>query len=154
VTALFFGHLLGAFAFVGGAIVSTAAYEAARRRDDPAAIAALLALARVGVLLVAAGGLAVVGFGSALVAVGEFDFGAPWLSGSFALFLLAALLGAFGGQTPKQARLRATELAREHRPLDAELRRLLDDRLALVLNGVTGLIVLAILALMVWQPGA
>ena len=37
---------------------------------------------------------------------------------------------------------------------DAELRARLDDRVALTLNLVSGLAVLAILALMIWKPGS
>jgi hypothetical protein len=64
------------------------------------------------------------------------------------------LLGALGGRTPKQARLLASRLAAEGKPASPELRRLLDDRRALALNYLSGLLVLAVLVLMVWKPGA
>jgi uncharacterized membrane protein len=151
--ALFF-HILGGFVFVGGAIVAAVALEAARRRSQPAQIALLLMLTRVGVRLVACGGLVVLGFGLWLVTLSEFDFGDAWIEAALALFALAAGLGAVGGQRPKRARLLATRLAREGRPLEPELRRLLDDRVSLALNYVSGALVIAILALMVWRPGS
>src|SRR6266540_923926 len=60
--ALFF-HLLGALVFVAGIVVAGVVFEAARRRDDPAEIALLLGLARVGVVMVLAGATLVLAFG-------------------------------------------------------------------------------------------
>jgi hypothetical protein len=54
--ALFF-HILGALLLVAGIVLAGAAFEAARRRERPAEIVLLLGLARIGVLLVAIGGL-------------------------------------------------------------------------------------------------
>jgi hypothetical protein len=64
--ALFF-HILGALLFVAGVVTAGVAFEAARRRHQPAEIALLLGLTRVGVLLVVVGALDVLGFGLWLV---------------------------------------------------------------------------------------
>jgi hypothetical protein len=88
------------------------------------------------------------------VHLGDWGYGAGWVDAAIGLLAAAAVLGAVGGQAPKRARNLATRLASERRPETAELRSLLDDRRAAVLNYASGLLVLAILVLMVWKPGA
>lgn len=149
--ALFF-HLLGAIVFAGGALVAGVAFEAARRRDDPRDVALLLGLTRVGVALVGAGGLLVLGFGLWLVDLAGYDFGAAWIGWTLALFVVSGLLGAFGGRAPKRARLLATRLARAREGSTDELRLLLDDRVSRAANYVSAALIVAILVLMVWKP--
>jgi len=145
--ALFF-HVLGALLFVSGIVVAGAAFEAARRRSDPREIAVLLGVTRIGVVLVAAGGLLVLAFGFWLVHLTDAGFGDAWVSAALALFVLASLLGAAGGRRPRQARV----LAREGGDVSA-VKRLLDDPLSRTANYASAAIVVAILALMIWQPG-
>ncbi len=149
--ALFF-HILGALAFVSGIVVAGVAFEAARRRDRPDEIALLLGLTRVGVLLVAGGGVVLLGFGLRLVDAGHFGWGTGWIDGALALFVLAIALGAIGGQRPKQARLLAARLAAEGQPGSEQLRRLLDDPLSRSINYLAAVVVVAILVLMVFKP--
>ena len=149
--ALFF-HLLGALVFVAGIVVAGVAFEAARRRDRPGEIAVLLGLTRVGVALVGVGALLVLGFGLWLVHLGGFGFGTGWIDAALVLYVVALGLGALGGQRPKQARRLATELAAAGAPASAELRELLADRRSLAANYAASVAVLAILALMVFQP--
>jgi uncharacterized membrane protein len=149
--ALFF-HLLGALAFVAGIVVAGVAFEAARRRQQPAEIALLLGLTRVGVLLVAVGGVVLLVFGLRLVDTGHFGWGTGWIDAALALFVAALALGAIGGQRPKQARILATRLAAEGKPGSAELRRLLDDPLSRATNYLAAAVVVAILVLMVFKP--
>lgn len=148
-------HLLGAFLFVGGMIVAGVAFEAARRRHEPAEIALLLGLTRIGVLFVALGALVVLPFGLWLVHLGRFGYGAGWVDAALALFVAVAVMGGIGGQRPKRARKLAARLAREEQPESAELRALLDDRPALALkNYLSAGLVLAIIVLMVFKPGS
>jgi len=151
-TVALFLHLLGVLLFVSGIVVAGVAYEVARRREDPAQIALVLGLSRIGVLLVAPGSLLVLGFGLWLVDLGGFGFGDGWVSAALALFVVALVLGSAGGQRPKRARLLATRLAGEGAPVSRELRALLDDRVSLAVNYLSTLIVVAILALMVFKP--
>jgi type II secretory pathway component PulM len=55
---------------------------------------------------------------------------------------------------PKRARLLASRLADEGQPVSGELRALLGNRRAMVANYGSALLVLAIVVLMVWKPGA
>jgi uncharacterized membrane protein len=151
--ALFF-HLLGAFSLVAGTVVAGVAFETARRRGAPAEIALLLGLSRIGVLLVALGTLLVLGFGLWLVDLGDWGYDDGWIDAAIALFVAAVVLGGIGGQRPKQARKLAHRLACEGAPASAELRELLDNRAALAINYLSALLLLAVLLLMVFKPGA
>lgn len=147
-------HLLGAFSLVAGTIVAGVSFESARRREMPAEIALLLGLSRVGVLLVGTGVLLVLGFGLWLVHLGDWGYGAGWVDAALGLLVAVVVLGGIAGQRPKRARKLAASLAREGAPASAELRALLDDRTALALNYVAAMLLLAIVALMVFKPGA
>jgi len=151
--ALFF-HLLGAFLLVSGTAVAAVAFESARRRLSPGEIALLLGLARTGALVVAVGTVVVLAFGLWLVDLGDWGYGAGWVDAAIALFVAAILLGAVGGQAPKRARLLASQLAGDGQPVSSELRAMLGNRWALAANYGSGLLVLAIVVLMVWKPGA
>ncbi len=149
-----FAHLLGAFLLVSGTAVAGAAFEAGRRRESAVEIAVLLGLARIGAVLVGSGLVLVVPFGLWLVSLGHWGYDAGWVETALALLVASTTLGAIGGQTPKRARRLATKLAAEGRPVDQELRALLEDRLSLALNYLSALLMLAIVVLMVWKPGA
>ena len=146
-------HLLGAFLLVSGMAVAGVASETARRRDASAEIALLLGLSRIGVALVGGGTLLVVGAGAWLAKLGGFGFSTGWLMAAITLLVVAVVLGAIGGQRPKQARLLASRLAAKGETISAELRGLLDDRASRASNYASALLILAILVLMVWKPG-
>ena len=150
-TIALLGHIVGVLLFVSGIVLAGVPFEVARRRSDPAEIALLLSLTRIGALLVGAGTLIVLGFGLWLVHLGGFGYGG-WVQTALVLFVVALLLGGIGGRRPKQARRRAARLAAEHAPGDSELRRLLDDPLSRVVNYASAIAVLATLCLMVFKP--
>jgi uncharacterized membrane protein len=141
--ALFF-HLLGAFLFVSGAVVSAVAYEVARRRTSPAEIAAVLEVAQFGAILVGPSGLLTVAFGLWLVHIEHVGYGAGWVDAAIVLFVAAGALGGFAGGKPREAR----ELAERGQ----DPRVLLDDPLTRALNYVAALLVVAIIVLMVFKP--
>ena len=147
-----FVHLLAALLFVSGIVVAGVCFEAARRRSAPAEIALLLGLTRVGVLLVAVGGLLLPIFGLWLVHLGHWGYASAWIDWALGLYVLAMLLGAYGGRQPKQARQLAVRLAADNAPVSDSLRALLDDRRARALNYLSLAVVLAIVALMVFKP--
>jgi uncharacterized membrane protein len=149
--ALFF-HLLGALLFVAGLVVAGVVFEAARRREEPAEIALLLGLTRVGVLLVLVGATLVLAFGLWLVHLERIGYGAGWIDAALALYAAAIVLGGVGGQRPKQARRLASRLAADGAAISSQLRALLDDRGSLAANYASAAAVLAILILMVFKP--
>jgi hypothetical protein len=148
-----FLHLLGVLTFVAGIAVAGAPFEAARRRDDAGEIAMLLGLTRYGVGLVGSGALLLFACGLWLVGLDDdvgFDTG--WVDAAIVLFLIVVALGSLGGRRPKQARLLATRLAERGEPVGEDLRALLEDPLSRAANYTSAILVLAILALMVFQP--
>lgn len=145
-------HIFGALVFVGGAIVTGVVFEAARRRSRPSEVALLLGVTRTGALILMAGGLLVLVAG--LWLAGKIDqWSEPWLVVSLVLFVVSLLLGALGGRRPKDARKLAVRLGEGGDESTPELRRLLDDPPSRVANYVSSALILAILVLMVWQPG-
>ena len=143
--AALFCHLLGAFSLVSGAVVAAAALEAARRRESPVEIAALLGLARIGAALVGVGLLVVPIFGVWLVDLGDWG-SAGWIEAAFVLFVAAAVLGGIGGRTPREAARRSSRRSRAQSP---ELRTLLDDRRAQSMKYALGGLMLVVVVLMV-----
>lgn len=143
-------HLAGVVLLFSGLILAAAALAAARRREVAGEIAALLGLTRFGVVLVATGALLLVGTGLWLVEIwdGVYSLGDGWIAASLGLLALSFVLGAIGGQKPKQARKLAEAGG------GAELRRLLDDRRPDAFNYAAALAVIAALVLMVWKPGS
>jgi uncharacterized membrane protein len=147
-------HLLGAFLLVAGVTVAGVVFEVARRRRRPSEIALLLGVSRAGVVLVAVGALVVLPFGLWLVSLDGFGYGSGWVDAALAMFVLVGVFGALGGQGPKRGRKLAARLAREGNAESDELRALLDDRLALVLNYLSAVLLVAIIVLMVFKPGS
>ena len=153
-------HLLGAMAFVSGAVVAGVAFEVARRRAQPREIATLLSLSRIGVTLVGLGTVLLGIFGLWLVHLGRWGYGSGWVDGASGLFVLALVLGGLGGQRPKQARHVAGRLAAEPgagertpegSAAQEELRRLLDDPVSRLANYASLAAVLGVLVLMVFK---
>jgi uncharacterized membrane protein len=148
-----FCHLLGAFLLVGGMVVTGVAFETARRGQTPLQIATLLGLARLGALLVVGGTVLAAAFGLWLVDLGNVGYTTGWVDAALVLFVVTIVLGAVGGRRPKHAR-RLAVAERETRDVSPALRRLLDDRAARTLNYLAALLIVAIVALMVFKPGA
>jgi uncharacterized membrane protein len=150
--ALLFCHLLGAVSFFAGAAVVGTLQHAAIRRERPSEIHALLRLAPAGAALVGLGALLTMVFGIALAEHEGFGFSPAWIQAALALWAVSMALGAYGGRTARHARRLAARLAAEGDAPSPELRALLAARLPLWASYASGLMLVAILALMVWQP--
>ncbi|MGZ4352458.1 MAG: DUF2269 family protein [Gaiellaceae bacterium] len=111
-------------------------------------------MTRLGVLLIGLGTLLVLAFGLWLVHLGHWGYGAGWVDAALGLLVTTAVLGAIGGQKPKRARKLAVRLAAEGAFTTPELRTLLDHRATLATNYLSALLLLTIIALMVFKPGA
>ena len=147
-------HLLG-FAFLfSGMSIAGVAHAAARRRELPSQIALLLGLTRAGVLFVVAGSLMVLigGFWLIEESNGFYSLRDGWIGVSLLLLIGSFVLGGIGGQQPKRARLRAEELARENNVPSEELRKMLDQPLALWLNYAAAAAIFVAFVLMIWKP--
>lgn len=144
-------HLVAVIGFFAGMAIAAAAQLASWRRERPGEIAAVLGVARTGVLLVAAGTVLMLVSGLWLIEETGHSLGDGWLALSLVLLVAAALLGAVGGRKPKQARLLAERQADEELA-DPRIAALLRDGVALAANVLAAAAALAILVLMVWRP--
>jgi uncharacterized membrane protein len=149
---LLFFHLLGAFCFFGGAAVAGTLQPAAIRRERPSEILALLRLTRAGVALVGLGALLTLAFGIALAEHLGLGLSPAWIQASLGLWLVSMALGGLGGRTARHARHLAERLAAEGDEPSAELRSLVAHRPSLWASYLSGALLVAIVALMVWQP--
>ena len=144
-------HLVAVIAFFSGMAIATAAQVGAWRRERSGDVAAVLALARLGVLVVAVGIVLVLVSGLWLVEETRRSLGDGWISASLLLLVVSLLLGAVGGRKAKLARRLAERQASEA-PVGPEVQALLRDRAALAANVLAAAAALAVLVLMVWRP--
>ena len=149
---LLFFHLLGVVSFFAGAAVVGTLQLAAIRRERPSEVYALLRLAPAGAALVGTGALLTLGFGIGLAEHESLGFSPAWIQAALALWAASMALGGYGGRTARHARRLAQRLAEEDDAPSAELRALLAEPGPLAASYASGVMLLAILALMVWQP--
>jgi uncharacterized membrane protein len=150
---LLFFHLLSAFALVSGAVAAGILQLAVQRRERPSEIALLLRATRPAVLLVVVGSFGALAFGIALAQHLGDSLGEAWLSAALALWLFAIVTGELGGRKARHARELAERLAGEGDHPSEELRELVAHRPALLLSYASSAAILAIIVLMVFQPG-
>ena len=140
-------HLTGALLLVSGIVLAGVAFEAARRRRDPAEVALLLGLTRTGALLIGTGTLLVLAFGLWLTHLEDWPTGTGWIVSALGLLMVMVVLGGLGGRRPKQARKLA-----ERGGDAAGVHRLLDDPASRAANYAAAACVVVILVLMVFKP--
>lgn len=149
---LLFGHLLGAFLFVGGAIAAAVLRVAAMRRERPGEVAVLLRTARLAIPPIGVGLVLALAFGFWLTGRLDISLGETWLTLTFLLIGWVVVVGALTGRQDRHTRELAERLAHEGNGRDEELDRRLRDPLNLALSASLLVATLAIVALMVWQP--
>lgn len=149
---LLFFHLLGAVSFFAGGAVVGVLQLGAIRRERPREVYSLLRLAPFGAALVGAGALLTLGFGIALAEHEGFGLSPAWIQAALGLWVAAMAVGGYGGRTARHARHLAERLAAERDEPSPELHALVAARLPLAASLASGVLLLAILALMVWQP--
>jgi uncharacterized membrane protein len=151
---LLFLHITGAFLLLGGAVVAGVFNVAALRRERPSEISLLLGLTRWAVAAISAGLLITLGFGLWLVHQVGYGWGEAWVVTSLVLWVVSGFLGDRGGRLQRETRALAERLTAEGDVPSPELRARLRDPVAMALSWSSGLAALAILALMIWKPGA
>ena len=149
---LLFFHLLGAVSFFAGGAVVGVLQLGAIRRERPREIYALLRLAPFGVALVGVGALLTLAFGIALAEHEGLGLSPAWIQAALGLWVAAMAVGGYGGRTARHARRLAKRLAVETDEPSPELHALVGAPLPLAASVASGAMLLAILALMVWQP--
>jgi uncharacterized membrane protein len=149
---LLFGHLVGAFLFIGGATSATVLRIAAMRRRRPGEIALLLRTARLAIPPIAAGLVLVLVFGFWLAARLDVALGSTWLTLTFVLLGWIIVVGGLTGRQDRHTRELAERLARESDEPSPELDARLREPVNLALTASLLAASIAIVALMVWKP--
>jgi uncharacterized membrane protein len=151
---LLFLHITGAFLLIGGGVVAAALNMAALRRDRPSEVLLLFGLIRIAVVSIIAGTLLAFVFGLWLVNEVGYGYGDGWIVAAIVLLILGNAIGGFAGSRDARTAKFAEELVAQGDAPSAELRARVRDPLTLVCNYGSGLILVALLAIMIWKPGA
>jgi uncharacterized membrane protein len=151
---LLFLHITGAFLLLGGGVVAGALNIAALRRDRPSEIVLLFGLIRIAVASIMIGTLLAFVFGLWLVHEVGYGYGDGWVIAAIVLLVVANAMGGIGGRREEQTASYAAGLAASGDEPSPELRRRVRDPVSLALSYGSGLVLVAILALMIWKPGA
>jgi uncharacterized membrane protein len=151
---LLFLHVTGAFLVLGGAVMAGIFNFAALRRERPSEIAVLFRLTRLAVVVIGAGMGVTLVFGLWLVHNAGYGWGQTWIVLALVLWVLSNAMGGIGGGQEKRTRELAERLAAEGDTPSPELTARLRDPVWLALSWGSGIVIVAILALMIWKPGA
>jgi uncharacterized membrane protein len=151
---LLFLHVTGAFLLIGGGVVAAALNMAALRRDRPSEVLLLFGLIRIAVISIMAGTLLAFVFGLWLVNEVGYGYGDGWIVAAIVLLILGNALGGFAGSRDARTATFAEQLVAKGDAPSAELRARVRDPLTFACNYGSGLILVALLAIMIWKPGA
>lgn len=151
---LLFLHVTGAFMVLGGAVMAAIFNFAALRRERPSEVVVLFRLAQIAVRSITIGMVVALAFGLWLVSEADYGWGETWIVLALILWVLASAMGGAGGGRHKRTREFAERLAAEGDQPNTELHGRLRDPISLALSWGSGIVVIAILALMIWKPGA
>lgn len=147
-------HVTGAFLLLGGAAIAAALNLSALGRDRPSEIVLLFGLIRIAVVAIAAGTALAFVFGLWLVHEAGYGYFDGWVVAAFVLLIVANALGGAGGKRDDATARFARELAAAGDAPSPELQARVRDPISLALSYGSGLVLIAVLALMVWKPGA
>jgi hypothetical protein len=154
---LLFFHVASAFALVAALVVFWVIAVAARNVDRPVDSLRYFRVAKPANILVVVGTLGTLIFGIWLAIDADvYQVWDGWILGALVLWAIAAGTGQRGGQTYAEAQKLAARLAAEGRGAEsnAELRAMLQDRRAMLLNIVSTLAVVLLAIDMIYKPGA
>ena len=151
---ILFLHLAGVLLFVGGSIAAAVLRAASMHRERPSEIALLLRAIRQAVPLVAGGLVLTVGAGFWLAHRLGLALSGTWLTFTLVLIGWMVVVGAVAARQDRATREMAERLAGGGDRPDLELARRLRDPVNLLLNTSILVAIVAVVALMVWKPGA
>jgi uncharacterized membrane protein len=147
-------HVTGAFLLLGGGAFAASLNLAALGREKPSEIVLLFGLIRIAVVAIMAGTLLAFVFGLWLVHEAGYGYTDGWVIAAIVLLIVANALGGIGGRRDEATARLARDLAASGDAPSAELRSRVRDPISLALSYGSGLVLIAVLALMVWKPGA
>ncbi|HSC51132.1 MAG TPA: DUF2269 family protein [Gaiellaceae bacterium] len=147
-------HVTGAFLLLGGGAFAASLNLAALGREKPSEIVLLFGLIRVAVVSIGIGAALALVFGLWLVHEARYGYGDGWVVAALVLFIAGSALGGIGGRRDERTARLARELAAAGDAPSTELRARVHDPISLALSYGSGLLLVAVLALMIWKPGA
>jgi uncharacterized membrane protein len=147
-------HVTGAFLLLGGGAVAAALNLSAIRRERPSEVVLLFGLIRIAVVAIMIGTLLAFVFGLWLVHDADYGYTDGWVLAAIILLIVANAMGGAGGKRDEKTAKLARELAASGDAPSAELKARLRDPVSLALSYGSGLVLVIVLALMVWKPGA
>ena len=147
-------HVTGAFLLLGGGAIAAALNLSALGRERPSEIVLLFRLIRIAVVAISVGTALAFVFGLWLVHEAGYGYFDGWVIAAFVLLIVANALGGAGGKRDQATAKLARELAAAGDAPSPELKARVRDPISLTLSYGSGLVLIAILALMVWKPGA
>jgi hypothetical protein len=147
-------HVLSAFAWIAALVLYTVVIASGWRLTVPSDVVRMFRVSRVGDALIAVGMLGTIIFGIWL-ALDEYEIWDGWIITALVLWLVAAAVGGRVGKVYNGARDRAVALVDEGRDApSSELSAMLRSQRGIVLHALMIVIVLAILVVMIYKPGA
>ena len=152
---LLFAHVVSAFAFVASYVVFTAALVAGRRLRRPLALLALLRIVATANALAWVGATGTLVFGVWLaLEVDGYELWDGWIAGALALWLVTEEAIRREDLVFRHARRAARNVPATEAAQGTDVGSVLRSRQAILLHVAAGLGMAAILALMIFKPGA
>jgi len=152
---LLFLHISGAFLLIGGGVIAGALnITALRRGRRPSEVLLLFGLIRIAVAAIVAGSLLAFIFGLWLVHEAGYGYGEGWIVSAIVLLILGNAIGGYAGRRDRRTAEYAQQLVAQGDAPSSELQARLRDPISLAGSYGSGLILVALLAIMIWKPGA
>lgn len=151
---LLFLHVTGAFLVIGGAVMAGVFNFSALRTERPSDVVIFFRFARIAVAAIGVGMVLTLGFGLWLVHDIGYGWGETWIVLALVLWVVSNALGGIGGNRERKVRKLAERLTAEGDAPSPELSARLRDPVWLAVSWGSGIAAIAILALMIWKPGA
>ena len=147
-------HVTGAFLLLGGGAIAAALNLSALRRERPSEIVLLFGLIRIAVVAIMVGTALAFVFGLWLVHEANYGYTDGWVVAAIVLLIVGNALGGAGGKRDEATAKLARELAASGDAPSPELSARVRDPISLALSYGSGLVLIALLAIMIWKPGA
>jgi uncharacterized membrane protein len=149
-------HVLAAFAWIAALVIYTVVIAAGWGLTVPSDVIRMFRVTRVGDALIAVGMIGTIAFGIWLaIDLDAYQVWDGWIITALVLWLVAGAVGGQLGKVYNGARDRAKALLDEGRDAPSpELNAMLRSRRGLVLHTLMILVVLALLVVMIYKPGA
>ena len=149
-------HVLSAFAWIAAMVLYTVVIATGWRLTVPSDVVRVFRVSRVGDALIAIGMLGTIIFGIWLALdVDGYEIWDGWIIAALILWLVAAAVGGQVGKVYNGARDRAKALVDGGRDApSSELSAMLRSQHGVVLHGLMILVVLVLLVVMIYKPGA